>query len=209
MAVSNQQEKLVPLSQALRMLRMGAEAQAGLFVGAYWRLKDMMGAERTRAILREAMCDAYTRLGREVAREVGRTDARGMAQAWELLYGAPVGGEGTVELEDDLWILEGRQCAAYDLMKRWGLSDREIRDLEELRPDKFEHKEWVALAWARDWALFRGELPDPDLVREFESLYTEKERHDILAVVTTMDFANRFMNTLTGKVLDLGEGEPD
>jgi hypothetical protein len=126
MAVSNQQEKLVPLSQALRMLRMGAEAQAGLFVGTYWRLKDVMGAERARDILREAMCDAYARLGREVAEEVGRTDARGMAQAWELLYGAPLGGEGTVELEDDLWVLEGRQCAAYDLMKRWDLSDREI-----------------------------------------------------------------------------------
>jgi hypothetical protein len=126
MTESNGQEKMVPLSQALRMLRMGAEAQAGLFIGTYWRLKDLLGADRAVGILREAMCDAYTRLGREVAEEVGRTDARGMAQAWELLYGAPLGGEGTVELTDDLWILEGHQCTACSLMKRWGVSDREL-----------------------------------------------------------------------------------
>ena len=73
--------------------------------------------------------------------------------------------------------------------------------LTRLDPAKFEHKEWVALAWARDWTLFRGEMPDPELVAEFESLYTEDERRDILATVTAMDFANRFMNTTTGDYL--------
>ncbi len=73
--------------------------------------------------------------------------------------------------------------------------------LVDLSPDDAEHKEWVALAWARDWALFRGEMPDAELLAEFESLYTEQERRDILAVVTAMDFANRFMNTSTGDIL--------
>jgi hypothetical protein len=59
----------------------------------------------------------------------------------------------------------------------------------------------VALAWARDWTLFRGEMPDQELVAEFESLYDEQERRDILATVVAMDFANRFMNTTTGDVL--------
>jgi alkylhydroperoxidase family enzyme len=75
-----------------------------------------------------------------------------------------------------------------------------MNDLITLDPAKFERREWVALAWARDWALFHGEFPDQELVREFESLYSEQQRRDILAVATVMDFANRFMNTTTGKV---------
>lgn len=53
--------------------------------------------------------------------------------------------------------------------------------------------------------MFRGEFPDQDLVREFESLYSEQQRRDLLAVVTVMDFANRWNNTMTGQVLRLEE----
>lgn len=80
-----------------------------------------------------------------------------------------------------------------------------MKKLIRLDPADFERREWVALAWVRDWALFRGEFPDQELVQEFESLYTEQERRDILAVATTMDFANRFNNTFTRKVLVLPE----
>jgi hypothetical protein len=81
------------------------------------------------------------------------------------------------------------------------MSDQDLKDLVDLDPANFDHQEWVALAWARDWALFRGKFPDQDLVREFESLYTDQQRRDILAVVTTMAFANYWNNTFTGRVL--------
>lgn len=84
-----------------------------------------------------------------------------------------------------------------------GLSDKDMARLVDLDPADFDHRTWVALAWARDWTLFRGEMPDEELVAEFESLYNEQERRDILATVTAMDFANRFMNTMTGDVLDV------
>jgi alkylhydroperoxidase family enzyme len=73
--------------------------------------------------------------------------------------------------------------------------------LVDLSPDDFEHREWVALEWARKWAISRGEIADNRIETEFESLYTEQERRDILAVVTVMDFANRFMNSTSGEVL--------
>jgi len=63
----------------------------------------------------------------------------------------------------------------------------------------------VALAWTRDYALFNREFPDEELVEEFESLYTEQQRRDILAVLTIMGFANRWNNTFTGKMLELPE----
>jgi alkylhydroperoxidase family enzyme len=90
-----------------------------------------------------------------------------------------------------------------------GLSEDDMGKLIHLEAGDFDRKKWVALAWARDWALFRGDMPDEDLVSEFESLYTEQERRDILATVTVMDFANRFMNTTSGDVLELEEEYPD
>lgn len=61
----------------------------------------------------------------------------------------------------------------------------------------------MALAWAREWTFTRGNVADPQILAEFNSLYNQRERSDILAVVTCMDFANRIMNTLTGQYLDL------
>ena len=84
-----------------------------------------------------------------------------------------------------------------------GLTKTDMARLIELNPKYYDHKTWIALAWARDWTLFKGQMPDEELVKAFESLYTEREQRDILATVTAMDFANRFMNTLTGDVLDI------
>lgn len=79
--------------------------------------------------------------------------------------------------------------------------------LADLSPDEFEHREWAALEWARSWAISRGAVADSEVLTEFEALYTEQERRDILAVVTVMDFANRFMNSTSGEVL-LVDGTP-
>ena len=75
--------------------------------------------------------------------------------------------------------------------------------METRDPAKFERREWLALAWVRDWALFHGQFPDQELVKNFDAASTEQQRRDILAVAVTMDFANRFNNTRTGKVLQL------
>ena len=61
----------------------------------------------------------------------------------------------------------------------------------------------MALAWAREWARNRGQVTDQNLIREYESLYTEQQRRDILALCIIMDFANRWNNTFTGMVLIL------
>jgi len=71
-----------------------------------------------------------------------------------------------------------------------------------LRPDDFDRREWAALAWARNWTICRGAPSDRAQVAEFEALYSEQERRDILAVVTAIDFSNLLMNTLTGQYRD-------
>lgn len=60
----------------------------------------------------------------------------------------------------------------------------------------------MALAYARDWTLFRGQMPDQELVDEYNRLYSESERHTLLAWMTVMYFNNRFNNTYS-RPLDL------
>ncbi|MCX5868469.1 MAG: carboxymuconolactone decarboxylase family protein [Proteobacteria bacterium] len=95
------------------------------------------------------------------------------------------------------WANRCRACMAVH--SRWGKSagvkEEEISDLEILDPAKFEHREWVALMYARDYILFDGRIPDEEITREYKKLYSEKERADILAMIKMMDFSNRFNNT--------------
>lgn len=95
------------------------------------------------------------------------------------------------------WANRCRACMAVH--SRWGKSagvkEEEISELETLDPARFEHREWVALMYARDYILFDGRLPDEEIVKEFEKLYSGRERADILAMIKIMDFANRFNNT--------------
>jgi hypothetical protein len=126
-----EQEKMVPLSKAWQMMGTGMQWEAGLFIETYWQLKEKLGRDEAKKILQKSLYDAGVRLGKEIAEEVGRTDARGIAQAWELMYGITAGGEGTEEITDDLFIWKGSGCAAYELMKRWEVSDEELAFLSD------------------------------------------------------------------------------
>ena len=93
-----EQERMVPESQAWRMLGTGMQWEAGLFIETYWQLKELLGRDKAKELLRQSMFEAGVKLGQEIAKEVGRTDARGMALAWELMYGIDPEGEATEEL---------------------------------------------------------------------------------------------------------------
>ncbi len=80
-----------------------------------------------------------------------------------------------------------------------------MKKLVKLAPSDFDKKTYAALAWTRDYALFNGDFPDPKVVKDFEAEYTEQQQRDILAVLTVMGFANRWMNTTTGRVLNVGD----
>jgi len=107
------------------------------------------------------------------------------------------------------WANRCRACMAVH--SRWGKSagvkEEEISDLETLDPARFEHREWVALMYARDYILFNGQPPDPEIAREFQDHYNEKERGDILAMIKMMDFSNRFNNTWDRERVKSGVGK--
>jgi len=125
----SESEPMVPLSQAVRMLTTGFEWEAGLFVETYRELCRRLGREVAKEILGRAMYRAGVRLGQE-ARAFGPAGGpRGMAAAWDVIYG--MGTKEAERLDDKRFIIRGTNCGAYELMKRWGLSAEEIRFLAD------------------------------------------------------------------------------
>ena len=74
--------------------------------------------------------------------------------------------------------------------------------LGELPRDQFDHREWVALQWVRNYLVFEGTFPnaelDAELDAEFENLYSPRERTCIFAIFKLMLFFNMLVNTLAG-----------
>jgi L-2-amino-thiazoline-4-carboxylic acid hydrolase len=119
-------EKMVPFSQAARMLTTGFEWEAGLFIETYKILTSILSKEEAKEILGKAMYRAGLKLGEEARGLVDRGDVVGMAQAWDVIYG--MGTEAAERLDDERFIIRGQNCAAFNLFRRWGVSDQEIRD---------------------------------------------------------------------------------
>lgn len=118
-------EKMVPISLAVRLFTTGMEWEAGLFVEVYRELIKRMSKDEAREILGKAMYRAGHRLGEE-ARQFSRTGKGpvGMAEAWDVLYG--VGTKEAPILSEDQFVFRVSGCAAFSLMERWGLSPEEI-----------------------------------------------------------------------------------
>lgn len=126
--MEEKKERMVPISVAARMFATGMEWEAGLFVETYKELCNRMSKEEAREIMGKAMYRAGLRLGEE-AREFSKTKKGpvGMAEAWDVLYGA-----GTKEahiLNENRFVFRVTGCAAFNLMKRWGLDPEEIKFL--------------------------------------------------------------------------------
>ena len=81
--------------------------------------------------------------------------------------------------------------------RKLGLTDEDISAIAELNTEKFQHKEWVALRYAKDYAISGGKQPEMDDIADFIKLYSEKERRCILRVAAKMDFFNRLMASMS------------
>lgn len=75
-----------------------------------------------------------------------------------------------------------------------GLTNENMEDLNVLDPSRFEHKEWVALRYARDYTYLGGHEPAGQVRDDFIKLYNRQEREDILKLIRMMRFANYFSN---------------
>jgi hypothetical protein len=119
------ESKMVPMSQALRMLTTGFEWEAGLFIEVYKELSERLGKEAAKEVLAKAMYRTGLKLGEEARALADSNDTIGMARAWDVIYGA--GTDAAEVLDKDRFIIRGQGCAAFDLFQRWGVPDEEIR----------------------------------------------------------------------------------
>ncbi len=54
----------------------------------------------------------------------------------------------------------------------------------------------MALDLVRQYLIHEGDFSDPDLVREFKTLFSRREQVDIMAAVKMMSFFNMLVNTI-------------
>jgi hypothetical protein len=83
--------------------------------------------------------------------------------------------------------------------RKLGLTDDEISKLAGISKSDFEHREWAALNYARNFATLSGKEPAGENLEDYYSLYSEKEQKHILKIARQMDFINRLMSTITRK----------
>ena len=121
----SESEKMVTMSQAARMLTTGFEWEAGIFYELYQTLSERLGKEEAKKILGKVMYKAGFKLGSEARKLVEKSGPKGMAEAWDIIYGA--GTKEAEVLDDGNFIISHSACAAYHLFKRWGMPDDEIK----------------------------------------------------------------------------------
>jgi hypothetical protein len=121
----SENERMVPFSQAARMLTTGFEWEAGLFVEVYKQLCQRLSQEEARDILGTAMYRAGVQLGQEARQHTDELGPRGMAKAWDVIYGLGTGE--AEELSQERFNIRVTACGAFEVLKRFGLSDEEIR----------------------------------------------------------------------------------
>lgn len=117
------EDRTVPLSAAGRMLMTGFEWEAGLFVETFRELESRYGRDVAKQVLGRAMYRAGLRLGQEARQLTETRDAKGMAEAWDVLYG--MGSKEAGQLNSGRFVVHSAEggCAAVNLMRRWGLED--------------------------------------------------------------------------------------
>ena len=79
------------------------------------------------------------------------------------------------------------------------MTETEIEKLIDLNRLDFEYREWLALKYAQDWALSKGEEPEGDYMAAFGSHYSNEQRQYMLKIMRMMRFMNSLGNTLSPK----------
>ena len=109
------EEKMVPMSQAVRMLTTGFEWESGLFIEVYNELSERIGKEDAKEVVAKAMYRTGLRLGEEARELVDTNDTIGMAKAWDIIYG--MGTDAAERLDKERFIIRGQGCAAFNLFE--------------------------------------------------------------------------------------------
>ena len=79
------------------------------------------------------------------------------------------------------------------------MTDNDISSLSTVSEKEFQHKEWIALKYAYEWALLDGIEPESSFMKEYKKLYSKKERDRINKLLRFMQFTNHCSNMFVNK----------
>ncbi len=83
--------------------------------------------------------------------------------------------------------------------RRLGITDEDIDQLIDLKPDDFERREWLVLKYTQDWIFCNGQEHKADYITEYKSEFSDLDQRCVLKLLSMMRFANQFNNTFFKK----------
>ncbi len=91
--------------------------------------------------------------------------------------------------------------------RKAGITKDKYLSLIKLDKKDFDYREWVALAYAREWTFEKGREFSNKINEEFRNLYSLKEQALIKKLLRTMLFANYCGNAFFKRPWKKGENQ--
>jgi AhpD family alkylhydroperoxidase len=85
--------------------------------------------------------------------------------------------------------------AHYEWANLEGIPEEELAQVEQIDPDNFDRKKWLAISYVRELVAVRFGAVSQDLMRQMRAQYTGPEIKAIILVAKVMDAANLGANT--------------
>lgn len=105
----------------------GFQWEAVLYLALLDKLTPVIGEDKAIGLCGEAMYEAGLRMGRTMARKMGRNDLKALKEAWDILYPPLAGSEFT----GDQFNVIGDGCFICKIWQSLGLNDERINKLAD------------------------------------------------------------------------------
>jgi hypothetical protein len=115
--------------ETARRITTGFQWEAIVFLALWRELRSRYGPDTVQEIASRAMREAGLVMGRQAATEIQTRGPRGVAEAWDLIYGSSP--DCVLELTDDRFVYRGNGCPAYWLWVKMGLEPSEISEMAD------------------------------------------------------------------------------
>jgi hypothetical protein len=112
-----------------RRIAAGYQWEAIVFLSLWRELRRRYESNTVQEIASQAMREAGLIMGRQAAAEIQTRGPRGVAEAWDLIYGS--GPDSVLELTDDRFVYRGNGCPAYWLWVKMGIEAPDISEMAE------------------------------------------------------------------------------
>ncbi len=118
----------ISTNEGTDMRMTGFMWEAAIFLTIWEELQERLDEEQVEEIMKKAMHNAGTLMGKYAASKTGKSGIPGIQAAWELFYGP----QEVLESSSQTYTIRGTNCAACNLWQAFGLPKERIEKLADL-----------------------------------------------------------------------------